>query len=79
MQSLSDIDIKDKLHGDIIPKSCKISAFIYLRNKETQQTLWGIVDWLCNARLSCIPSYYMKAVSKGQDTAGLVTISVTYA
>ena len=52
---------------------------LYLRNKETQQTLWGIVDWLCNARLSCIPSYYMKAVSKGQNTAGLVTISVTYA
>ena len=53
-------------------------SLIYLRNKETQQTLWGIVDWLCNASVSCIRFYYMKAVSKRQNTAGWVTISVTY-
>ena len=49
-------------------------TYIYLRNKETQQTLWGIVDWLCNASLSCIRSHYMKAVSKRQNTADLVNI-----
>ena len=53
--------------------------FLYLRNKETQQTLWHIVDWLCNASVSCIRSNYMKAVSKRQNTAGLFTISVKYA
>ena len=52
---------------------------LYLRNKETQQTQGGDVDWLCNASLSCILSYYMKAVSKRQNTTGLVTISVTHA
>ena len=48
----------------------KYLLLIYLRNKETQQTLWGIVDWLCNASFLCIRSYYMKAVSKHQNTAG---------
>ena len=49
-----------------------IVLYIYSRNKDT---LWGIVDWLCNASMSCIRSYYMKR----QNAAGLVTISVTYA
>ena len=42
MQSLSDIDIKDKLHGDIFPKSCKISAFLLSRLSRLvgNQTMW---------------------------------------
>ena len=42
---------------------------IYLRNKETQQTLWVNVSRMCDASLWCNISYYMKAVSKRHITA----------
>ena len=37
------------------------NLYMYLSNKETQQTLWVIVGWLCNASLWCKCSYYIKA------------------
>ena len=37
---------------------------IYLRNKETQQTLWVTKNMLCNASMWYNWAYYMKAISK---------------
>ena len=43
---------------------------IYLRNKETQQTLWVTKNMLCNASMWYNWAYYMKAISKRQIATG---------
>ena len=69
----------ERLSCNLCAISYDMSRFIYLRNKETQQTLWVTKNMLCNASLWYNWASYMKAISKRQIATDWATMSVTYA
>ena len=54
-----------------------VRTYIYLRNKETQQTLWIIVGWFLMQSYGLTDN--ITTASKRQITASKDTLSVMYA